>query len=128
MKKIFSFLSLSCLFLQVHSQETVTLQGKELFGDLKARQIGPALMSGRVSDIEGHPSNSRVIYIGTAGGGVWKSQDGGVQFYSVFDDYPQSIGSVAIDPADPDNTVWVGTGETAYILPFAILTCLWKKR
>ena len=111
MKKIFSFLSLSCLILQAHSQETVTLQGKELFGDLKARQIGPALMSGRVSDIEGHPSNSRVIYIGTAGGGVWKSQDGGVQFYSVFDDYPQSIGSVAIDPADPDNTVWVGTGE-----------------
>ena len=111
MKKTLSFLSLSCILFSLHAQESVALQGKELFGDLKARQIGPALMSGRVSDIEGHPSNSRVIYIGTAGGGVWKSQDGGVQFYSIFDDQPQSIGAVAVDPSDPDNTVWVGTGE-----------------
>jgi photosystem II stability/assembly factor-like uncharacterized protein len=111
MKKTLSFLTLSCALISIQAQETVTLQGKELFGDLKARQIGPALMSGRVSDIEGHPTNSRVVYIGTAGGGVWKSQDGGVQFYSIFDDQPQSIGAVAIDPSDPDNTVWVGTGE-----------------
>jgi photosystem II stability/assembly factor-like uncharacterized protein len=111
MKKTLSFLSLSCALFSLQAQESVVLQGKELFGDLKARQIGPALMSGRVSDIEGHPSNSRVIYIGTAGGGVWKSQDGGVQFYSIFDDQPQSIGAVAVDPSDPDNTVWVGTGE-----------------
>ncbi|MEY3398447.1 MAG: hypothetical protein RL220_1041, partial [Bacteroidota bacterium] len=80
-------------------------------GDYKARQIGPALMSGRISDIEGHPTNSSVIYVGTAGGGVWKSNDAGVSFSSVFDDYCQSIGAVAVDPNDPDNTVWVGTGE-----------------
>jgi photosystem II stability/assembly factor-like uncharacterized protein len=111
MKNTLSLLAASCFFFSALAQEQVTLQGKELFGDLKARQIGPALMSGRVSDIEGHPTNSRVIYIGTAGGGVWKSQDGGVQFYSVFDDQPQSVGAVAVDPSDPDNTVWVGTGE-----------------
>lgn len=110
MRKI--ILSIALLFVAtVNAQETIKIQGNELFGDLKARQIGPALMSGRVSDIEGHPTNSRIIYIGTAGGGVWKSQDGGVQFYSVFDEHPQSIGAVAIDPSDPDNTVWVGTGE-----------------
>lgn len=84
----------------------------EWFGDLKARHIGPALMSGRVSDVEMHPTNSRVVYIGTAGGGVWKSVDGGVRFNSIFDKYCQSIGTVKIDPRDPDNTVWVGTGET----------------
>jgi photosystem II stability/assembly factor-like uncharacterized protein len=81
-------------------------------GDLKARHIGPALMSGRVSDVEMHPKNSQVIYIGTAGGGVWKSNDGGVNFNPIFDKYCQSIGVVTIDLTDPDNTVWVGTGET----------------
>lgn len=94
------------------AQENKSIDGKELFGDLKARQIGPALMSGRITDIEGHPTNSRILYIGTAGGGVWKSYDGGVMFNSIFDDYCQSIGCVSLDPSDPDNTVWVGTGET----------------
>ena len=84
----------------------------EYFGDLKARHIGPALMSGRVSDIELHPKNSNIVLIGSAGGGVWKSQDGGVRFNSIFDSYCQSIGVVTIDPSDPDNTYWVGTGET----------------
>lgn len=94
-----------------HAQTVADLSSDELFGDMKARHIGPALMSGRVSDIEGHPTNSEIVYIGTAGGGVWKSQDGGVMFNSIFDDYCQSIGCVALDPSDPDNTVWVGTGE-----------------
>ncbi|MCB0410192.1 MAG: hypothetical protein KDD29_08225, partial [Flavobacteriales bacterium] len=94
-----------------NAQQEIPLKGKELFGDMKARHIGPALMSGRVTDIEGHPSNSKVIYIGTAGGGVWKSNDGGVMFNPIFDDYCQSIGCVAVDPNQPDNVVWVGTGE-----------------
>ena len=61
------------------------LTSQELFGSITARHIGPALMSGRVSDIEGHPTDFKVIYIGTAGGGVWKSSDGGVHFSSIFD-------------------------------------------
>ena len=88
------------------------LNAGEYFGDMKARPIGPALMSGRVSDVELHPKNSNVVLIGSAGGGVWKSQDGGVRFTSIFDGYCQSIGVVSIDPSDPDNTYWVGTGET----------------
>jgi photosystem II stability/assembly factor-like uncharacterized protein len=102
------FLSLS---LQTYAQEQ-TLNAGEFFGDLKARQIGPALMSGRVSDVELHPTNSDVVLIGSAGGGVWKSQDGGVRFTSIFDNYCQSIGAVSIDPNDPDKTYWVGSGET----------------
>lgn len=95
----------------LHAQDGIQIKGKELFGDMKARHIGPALMSGRVTDIEGHPTNSRIIFIGTAGGGVWKSNDGGVIFNPIFDDYCQSIGCVSIDPTKPDNVVWVGTGE-----------------
>lgn len=83
-----------------------------IFGDMQARQIGPAIMSGRISDIELHPVNPRVIWVGTAGGGVWKSANAGATFTPVFDDYIQSIGVVAINPHDPDNNIWVGTGET----------------
>ncbi|PIQ17777.1 MAG: hypothetical protein COW66_10100 [Flavobacteriaceae bacterium CG18_big_fil_WC_8_21_14_2_50_34_36] len=101
------FLSLPTVF----SQE-IPIKGKELFGNLKARHIGPAVMSGRISDIELHPSNANIIYAGAAGGGVWKSIDGGTFFTPIFDEHAQSIGSIAIDPTDPDNTVWVGTGET----------------
>jgi len=87
------------------AQEPIPLKGDELFGSLSARHIGPALMSGRISDIEGHPTNSRVLYIGAAGGGVWKTTDGGVTFKPVFDKHPQSIGSIAIDPINPDQVV-----------------------
>lgn len=86
--------------------------GKALFGDMTARHIGPALMSGRINDLEVHPSNSRVLYTGTAGGGVWKSNDAGTTFNPIFDEYCQSIGAVTLDPNDPDNTIYVGTGET----------------
>ncbi|MBD1262451.1 hypothetical protein HZY62_17770 [Maribacter polysiphoniae] len=86
--------------------------GKALFGDMTARHIGPALMSGRINDVEVHPTNNRIIYAGTAGGGVWKSNDAGSTFNPIFDDYCQSIGAVALDPNDPDNTIYVGTGET----------------
>lgn len=112
MKRIVLFVKLTIVTSFVLSaQQPNQIKGKELFGDLKARHIGPALMSGRVTDIEGHPKNSQVVYIGTAGGGVWKSNDGGVIFNSVFDDYCQSIGVVRVDPSQPDRNVWVGTGE-----------------
>jgi len=94
------------------SQATKAIKGKELFGDMTARHIGPALMSGRVNDLEVHPTNSRIVYVGAAGGGVWKSNDAGTTFNPIFDDYCQSIGAIALDPSDPDNTIYVGTGET----------------
>ncbi|MCT8340309.1 hypothetical protein MG296_09610 [Flavobacteriaceae bacterium TK19130] len=113
MKRVF-FLVLFAFFATTDSivaQETA-LKGKELFGDMRARHIGPALMSGRINDIEMHPTNSRIIYTGTAGGGVWKSSDGGATFAPIFDDHVQSIGVVTLDPKNPDEIVWVGTGET----------------
>ncbi len=95
-----------------YAQVSDTLSAKNLFGDLTARHIGPALMSGRINDMATHPTNPRIIYAGTAGGGVWKSNNAGTTFNSIFDDYTQSIGAVALDPNDPDNTIYVGTGET----------------
>ncbi len=69
-------------------------------------------MSGRINDLENHPTNSRIIYAGTAGGGVWKSGDGGATFAPIFDEHAQSIGVVTLDPKKPDEVIWVGTGET----------------
>jgi len=112
MKKIvFTLVALVSLSLTSHSQE-ISLKGKELFGDIRARQIGPALMSGRINDLELHPTNTRIMYVGSAGGGVWKSSDGGATFASIFDEHPQSIGTVTLDPKNPDQVIWVGTGET----------------
>lgn len=111
MKKslLFSLLSLSAL--TTNAQE-ITLKGKELFGDLAARQIGPAIMSGRVTDLAMHPKNNQIIFLGAAGGGIWKSSDGGASFVPVFDKHIQSIGTITFDPNNPDNVIWAGTGET----------------
>ena len=112
MKKAFFLFGCLCtLFSFKGISQEIALKGKELFGDITARQIGPALMSGRIIDMEVHPTNAQIIYTGTAGGGVWKSNDGGASYAPIFDDHIQSIGQVAVDPNDPDQTLWVGTGE-----------------
>jgi photosystem II stability/assembly factor-like uncharacterized protein len=80
------------------------------FGDIEGRQIGPARMSGRISSIDAENKNPNILWVGAAGGGVWKSLNQGTTFKSVFDEYSQSIGTIAIDQKHPD-TVWVGTGE-----------------
>ena len=84
--------------------------GSHVFGAMRARAIGPAVMSGRISSLDVVDNDPRFIYLGAAGGGVWKSRNGGINFEPVFDDHNQCIGSVTIDQAHPD-TVWVGTGE-----------------
>lgn len=81
------------------------------FSGVNARQIGPAVMSGRITAIEGTTEDPNVIYIGAAAGGIWKSITGGTLFKPVFDKYTQSIGALAIDQKHPD-TLWAGTGES----------------
>jgi photosystem II stability/assembly factor-like uncharacterized protein len=103
---------ITLLPFQFQAQNNDKIALGDLFGDLRARHIGPALMSGRINDLEAHPTDPRIIYAGTAGGGVWKSNDAGTTFNPIFDDYCQSIGAVEIDPNDPDHVIYVGTGET----------------
>ena len=100
----------SCL-LAGPARAQATRIDSETFGGLEARSIGPAAMSGRVAAVDGAAGDRLTIYVGTAGGGLWKSVDGGLKFKPIFDKYNQSIGAVTVDPADP-KTVWVGTGET----------------
>ena len=112
MKKLTLLFLAALLAPNVLPAQEISLKGKELFGNLRARHIGPALMSGRINDLEAHPTNARILYAGTAGGGVWKSNDGAATFVPIFDDHVQSIGVVKLDPKKPDEVIWVGTGET----------------
>jgi len=92
------------------TEETPTLSSKT-FSGLKLRGIGPALMSGRISDIAIHPEDQSVWYVAVGSGGVWKTTNAGTSWASVFDEQTSySIGCLAIDPAHPE-TVWIGTGE-----------------
>ena len=82
-----------------------------LFRGLAFRSIGPAVMMGRLDDIEGAEKDPMIMYIGFATGGLWKSTDGGIHWQSQFDEMPNaSIGDIAIAPSDP-NVVYVGMGE-----------------
>ncbi|MDO8550355.1 MAG: T9SS type A sorting domain-containing protein [Ignavibacteria bacterium] len=61
-----------------------------------------------------HPTNSNIIYIGPANGGVWKSIDGGVNWQPLTDTQPSlAMGAIVLDPADP-NIIYAGTGEATY--------------
>jgi photosystem II stability/assembly factor-like uncharacterized protein len=76
-----------------------------------AQSVGPAKMGGRVTAIAVVESRPETIFVGTAGGGVWKRTSRGATWAPVFDHIPvASIGDVAISPSDP-NVIWVATGE-----------------
>jgi photosystem II stability/assembly factor-like uncharacterized protein len=74
--------------------------------------LGPTNVSGRATDVAVADRNgSRRIYVGYATSGVWKTDDNGRTWESIFDDYAtSSIGDIAVAPSNPD-IVWVGTGE-----------------
>lgn len=81
------------------------------FEGLELRGIGPALTSGRVSDIAVDPHNRARYFVAAASGGVWRTVNDGTTWTPVFDkEGSYSIGCVAIDPNNP-HVVWVGTGE-----------------
>ena len=77
--------------LLVQAQSTVN---SAMFGTMEARQLGPGTMSGRISVIQGvNKDDGKTIFIGTAGGGVWKSTNAGASYKPMFDKYCQSIGA-----------------------------------
>ena len=78
---------------------------------LEYREIGPALMGGRIADLAVVESKPQTFYIGAASGGVWKTENHGTSWTPLFDDQPtSSIGDVTIHQPNP-NLIWVGTGE-----------------
>ena len=110
MRKLNFFLSAIFLVVLIGPLPAQQIE-TSLFEALKPRNIGPAGMSGRVTAIDAVVENPNIIYIGTAAGGVWKSENGGLSFTPVFDEESvSSIGAVAINQQNPQE-IWVGTGE-----------------
>src|SRR3954470_8484299 len=96
---------------QARDTTIINRSANPLLADFRFRSIGPASMGGRVDDIEVAPSNSSIIYVGFAVGGVFRSLNNGTTFEPVFERYGSaSIGDIAIHPTNPD-IVYVGTGE-----------------
>ena len=81
------------------------------FKGLEFRNIGPALMSGRIADIAIHPTDFSIWYVAVGSGGVWKTTNSGTTWQPIFDEEKSySTGCVVLDPSNPE-IVWVGTGE-----------------
>jgi photosystem II stability/assembly factor-like uncharacterized protein len=78
--------------------------------DLKARNVGPTNMSGRIVDIE-VANDGMTFYVAAASGGIWKTEDNGQSFTPIFDHQGAlGIGAMALAPSN-NNILWVGTGE-----------------
>ena len=100
------------IFAEGQSNENIPQINSNLFSHLVWRNIGPANMVGRVSDVEGIPGDPNIVYVGSASGGVWKTVNGGITWQPLFDKQPiASIGDMAVVPSNPD-VVYVGTGES----------------
>jgi len=93
------------------SPEKKSLLTADALAGLVFRNIGPAIMSGRISDIAIHPKKRQVWYVAVGSGGVWKTENSGTTWTPLFDGQPSySIGCLTLDLNNPD-VVWVGTGE-----------------
>ena len=109
------FLSILSFFIISNNSFSQEKKEKEnnnsVYTGLKFRSIGPALMSGRISDIIIHPKNENLWYVTAGSGGVWKTENSGTTWNPIFDSQKSySIGCITMDPQN-NNVLWVGTGE-----------------
>ncbi len=106
------FLGVICLLLGLITPPAIAqMDDSGIAQGFRWRNIGPANMSGRISDIEALDDDFTHVIVGSASGGVWKSKNAGTTWKPIFDKYgASSIGDVAICQTNPD-IIWVGTGE-----------------
>ena len=85
-----------------------------LYSGMQWRQIGP-FRAGRVTGVTGIPGQPAIYYMGTAGGGAWKTSDGGMVWKPIFDkEHVASIGAIEVAPSNP-NIVYIGTGDVSNV-------------
>jgi photosystem II stability/assembly factor-like uncharacterized protein len=88
-----------------------SLPAQSPFDGLRFREIGPAVMGGRIHDVEVDPRDHSTIYVAAAGGGLWKTTNHGILWTPIFDATGENaFGDVAIFAGD-SKIVWAGTGE-----------------
>jgi len=115
MKSLLSVLLTLTIINSVYSQKrliqkNIQSYNKELYSSIKYRLVGP-FRGGRAGTISGVINNQNLYYMGTAGGGVWKTEDAGNTWKPISDGYyGGSIGALAVSESDP-NIIYVGEGE-----------------
>ncbi|MDE3137989.1 MAG: hypothetical protein KGL59_15515, partial [Acidobacteriota bacterium] len=115
MKRWFTALAVSaaCSLALLPGAKAQDANGKpnDVFSHMHFQNLGPAVSGGRVASVVGVPGNPNVYYVGAAGGGVWKTTNGGDSWKAIFQhESTSSIGAIALAPSNPQ-LVWVGTGE-----------------
>ncbi len=106
-------LSCALLLLAAPAASQTAEQVESILNKIEWRNIGPAIMGGRIDDIAVVESDPKVFWVGTASAGVWKTENHGITWIPQFqNEEVSSIGSLAVAPSDP-SVVWVGTGEPA---------------
>lgn len=111
MRRILLFALSVTIGINLNAQEKKSLSEEVGIGGLSFREVGPALTSGRIADLAVNPHDHSEYYVGVASGGLWKTNNHGVSFKPIFDNYSSySIGCISIDPQNT-NVIWVGTGE-----------------
>ncbi len=110
MKKFLTTLCLACLTTPLVAQQV----SPTFYSGLKWRSIGP-FRAGRVSAVAGIPGNAATYYMGSPGGGVWKTVDGGTVWTPIADEIKvASIGAMVVSPSNPD-VIYVGTGDVSMV-------------
>lgn len=124
----FSFLQMLCLMMSMNAlcvaqvaptpaserikvfEQRKSADQRSLLKDISFRNIGPTLMSGRVSDIEVNENDPTEFYVAYATGGLWHTTNNGQSFNSIFDNQDViGIGDIAVNWKT--KTIWIGTGE-----------------
>jgi hypothetical protein len=95
-------------------QERESTRRRDNTFDESWSSVGPSNFGGRILSIAWHPTNTAIIYAGSASGGLWKTTNSGTSWTALTDDLPTlAVGTVALDPSDA-NVVYIGTGEGSY--------------
>src|SRR5262249_10510234 len=110
LQQLFVLLAVLALAVSFTSQLSAQQVVPGSFDAMKWRLLGP-FRGGRVTSVCGIPGQPSIYYMGTPGGGVWKTDDGGQVWKPIFDhEDVASIGAVTVSPSNP-NIIYVGTGE-----------------
>lgn len=84
---------------------------QSILESIQFRNLGPAYMTGRISDIVKDPNDPSTWYVATGSSNLWKTKNNGTTWKPIFDQYPAySTGCITLDPSN-SNIVWLGTGE-----------------
>ena len=107
-------LSLAAGFARLSAQSksgSEPAKAVEALKGLQFRELGPAIMGGRVDDFAVVESDPKIVFVGMASGGVWKTTNAGTTWEPLFDkESVPTIGDITLAPSDP-SIVWVGSGE-----------------